>query len=193
MVWRRLARLACAALVGALLVACVITPRVTEPLASDDYLRVGRFALRAASLHGDTQAVQGGFVWRDSGRALRLDLHNPLGTTLARVDADFGAGTTRAVLTRADGSQTVAPDADALIADVLGSAIPVTGLRDWLRGRLGEPPAQDVVRDAEHRPESFRQNGWQVRLSRYDALGPRLLRMTREQAGDAIDVRLVID
>jgi len=179
----------CAALACAALSACIIKPRVTDTLTTDDYQRIGRFALRSEAATGEQQAVQGGFVWRDDGRTLRLDLSNPLGTTLARVDAD----SVRAILTRADGTQTVAATPDALLAEVLGSLIPVASLRDWLHGRLGQRPAQDVTHDADNRPESFQQDGWQVRLSRYDALGPRLLRLKRVQAGEAIDVRLVID
>jgi len=180
--------LACAALA-----ACIVKPRLPDTQDADVYTRAGRFALRAESLDGAQQAVQGGFVWREAGRVLRLDLSNPLGTTLARVDASVNTNPAHAVLTRADGSQTVAPDADALLADALGSAIPVGSLRDWLHGRLGAQPVQNLTRDAEHRPETFTQDGWQVRLSRYDALGPRLLRLKREQAGELIDVRLVID
>jgi len=182
-------RLMGAALLCAALSACITKPRVTDTLSTDDYQRIGRFALRSEAATGEQQAVQGGFVWRDNGQVLRLDLTNPLGTTLARVDADSD----HAVLTRPDGTQTVAPDADALLADALGSRIPVAGLRDWLHGRLARRPVQDLTRDTDNRPESFRQDGWQVRLSRYDAQGPRLLRLKREQAGDAIDVRLVID
>ena len=35
--------------------------------------------------------------------------------------------------------------------------------------------ADGLKRDAQGRPESFGQDGWQARLSRYDAQGPRLL------------------
>jgi len=186
---RRNGQTLCTALACALLSACIIKPRATDTLAIDDYQRIGRFALRSEAASGEQQAVQGGFVWRDDGRQLRLDLSSPLGATLARMYADWG----RAVLTRSDGSQLVAPNADELLAEALGSAIPANSLRDWLHGRLGPQPVQDLVRDKEGRPEQFVQDGWQVRLSRYDAQGPRLLRLKREQAGELIDVRLVID
>jgi len=185
----RLWRLLCAAFLGAALSACIIKPRVTDTLAADDYQRIGRFAVHSEAVTGELRAVQGGFVWRDDGRRLRLDLSSPLGATLARMDADRG----RAVLTRSDGSQLVAANADALFAEALGSAIPVHSLRDWVHGRLGVQPVQDLIRDGEGRPEQFVQDGWQVRLSRYDAQGPRLLRLQRTQAGETIAVRLVMD
>jgi len=184
-----LRRICAASLLCTMVSACIVKPRFNDTLEADTYTRTGRFALRAESASGAPQAVQGGFVWRDNGSTLRLDLSNPLGTTLARVDADPA----RAVLTRSDGSKISAPNAEALLAEVLGSAIPVSSLRDWLHGRLGQQVAHAVTRDAANRPESFQQDGWQVRLSRYDMLGPRLLRLKREQAGEAIDVRLVVD
>src|SRR5690606_40590682 len=47
--------------------------------------RTGRFAVNVTEAGGAQEAVQGGFAWRDTGRLLRLDLVNPLGTTLARI------------------------------------------------------------------------------------------------------------
>ena len=185
--WRR-CRLAGVVLMCAVLAACALpTPDGDGPAGA--YTRVGRFALNVTSPGTARQAVQGGFVWRDNGRSLRLDLANPLGTILARVDADDD----HAVLTRSDGTQTTADNADALVADVLGSAMPVTGLRDWLHGRQASGQVTDLQRDSEGRLEHFVEDGWQVRMSRYDEQGPRLLRMARQQAGKSIDVRLVID
>jgi len=152
--------------------------------------RTGRFAVRVEEAGGRQDAVQGGFSWRDDGRRLTLDLVNPLGSTLARVEAAGGMATLR----RSDGSVTQAPGADALVEDVLGSPIPVAGLRDWMRGRTADqPPAGALARDPEGRPSSFTQGGWEVRLSRYDAQGPLLLSMERHDAGRRITVRLVAD
>lgn len=186
--WLRRLRVAGAAAVCAVMAACTL-PKHADEVGEGVYARAGRFALRVDAATGKQDAVQGGFTWRDDGRALRLDLANPLGTILARVEASQRG----AVLTRSDGSQTAAADPDSLVAEVLGRSIPVSGLRDWLRGRVADPRAANVQRDGEGRPEHFVQDGWQVRLSRYDEQGPRLLRLERRQAGDLIDVRLVID
>jgi len=188
--WSRALRAVCVVMLCAALAACAL-PR---PIASKDdaYARLGRFALRVETASGQQSAVQGGFAWRDDGRTLQLDLANPLGTTLARVTVNQNGAT----LTRANGEQTVAANPDALLAQVLGSAMPVTGLRDWLRGRLNPARAETVQRDSVGRPERFTQDDWQVYLSRYDAQGPRLLRIERQNpddAGEQIAVRLVID
>lgn len=180
--------LVCAAC--AVLGACA-SPR---PVGGDEdaysFSRTGRFAVRIEDPTAQPEAVQGGFAWRDEGSRLVLDLANPFGSTLARVESGAGG----AQLTRANGEVIQAPDPDALVADVLGSDIPVSGLRDWLRGRLPEEPAaRDVRRDEAGRPLAFTQGGWRAALSRYDPAGPRLLVLERHEAGRRIVVRLVVD
>lgn len=179
----------CVAVLCGALAACATPGPADGDGEAGVFSRVGRFALRVESPAGKQEAVQGGFAWRDDGRALRLDLANPLGATLARVEAGRGG----AVLTRSDGSQTAAADPDALVAEVLGSDVPVSGLRDWLRGRVDDGRASDLQRDESGRPERFVQDGWLARLSRYDEEGPRLLQLERRQSGERINVRLVVD
>ncbi len=174
------------------LAACASPKPVAD--GSDDqasaFSRTGRFALRIEDPNAQPEAVQGGFAWRDAGARLVLDLANPFGSTLARVEADRGG----ARLTRANGEVITAADPDALVADVLGGDIPVAGLRDWLRGRLADAPApQNVERDEQGRPIAFSQGGWAARLSRYDLLGPQLLVLERSEGGRRIVVRLVVD
>ncbi|MFQ6691230.1 lipoprotein localization factor LolB, partial [Bordetella pertussis] len=41
-------------------------------------------------------------------------------------------------------------------------------------------------------PTAFEQDGWNARLSRYDAQGPQLLVLQRQEPGRRILVRLVI-
>ncbi|WP_414640147.1 lipoprotein insertase outer membrane protein LolB [Bordetella sp.] len=187
---RGLARVAAAVAVIAL-AACATPslPEIAPDLSPDAFSRVGRFAITVTHDDGKTEAVQGGFAWRDDGRRYQLDLTNPLGSTEARVQGRPGS----ALLLRADGSRLRAGDPDALVEDALGSPVPVGGLRDWLRGRLMATQANDLKRDSQGRPESFDQDGWRARLSRYDAQGPRLLVLRREEARRAISVRLVVD
>lgn len=151
--------------------------------------RSGRFAVNVMDAGAASEAVQGGFAWRDTGRQLRIDLVNPLGSTLARVTVDASG----ALLEHADGSTETADDADALLAKAMGTALPVADLRDWLRGRPGPGAVQALERDTEGRPQSFQQEGWQIRMSRYDAIGPGLLRLERRDGTRQISVRLAVD
>lgn len=185
--WLRWAILAMLALT---LAACTTTPKPIEGASPDAFSRIGRFAITVNEESGKQSAVQGGFSWSDDGRRYVLDLTNPLGSTEARVEGQPGA----ASLTKADGTRLVADNPDALAEDALGSSVPVSGLRDWLRGKLpAQPEASDVSRDELGRPASFEQGGWRAKLSRYDTLGPQLLVLERLEPGRRVTVRLVVN
>src|SRR5690606_4326394 len=117
----------CAACMALLLTACAAPQRIGGGADSQAFDRTGRFALNVQYFGGKRDAVQGGFAWHDDGRKLLLDLSNPLGSTLARVEVSPG----QAVLTRSDGSLERAAHPDALVELVIGSPTPVAGLRDW--------------------------------------------------------------
>lgn len=185
--WLRWVLLAVLALT---LAACTTTPKPIEGASPDAFSRIGRFAITVNEESGKQNAVQGGFSWSDDGRRYVLDLTNPLGSTEARVEGQPGA----ASLTKADGTRLVADNPDALAEDALGSSVPVSGLRDWLRGKLpAQPEASDVSRDELGRPASFEQGGWRAKLSRYDTLGPQLLVLERLEPGRRVTVRLVVN
>lgn len=183
--WRRLAL---PAFLAAVLAGCA-APAHIGPDSETVFQRTGRFSVTVKEFSGATDAVQGGFAWHDSGSVLRLDLANPLGSTLARITVEDGM----AVLTHSDGRQEYARDADGLAEIALGSPVPVSGLRDWLRGETGKTPVRELEEEAgSGMPVSFTQDGWRVRLSRYDESGPTLLQLNRRDARGDISVRLVV-
>ena len=176
----------------ALMSACTLTPKVDEEQLTED-TRVGRFSVLAYDKRDNVNkdAVQGGFIWRELGRGLEVDLTNPLGNTLARVEvSDF-----QAVLINTSGQRIVAASPDDLMARVLdGRPLPVSGLRYWVRGKLmPNIQADNVERDEEGRLLSAYQHGWQVNLSDYDAKGPTRLHLIRNEAVERITVRLTVD
>lgn len=171
-----------------LLAACASPPGI-ESSPDDAFNRTGRFAVMVTEAGADPQSIQGGFAWLDTGRRQQLDLANPLGSILARVLITPDG----AVLTRSDGSTQVGANANALLAQVVGTNIPVQGLTRWLQGRLTGTNAVNVKRDNQARPASFEASGWSVKLSRYDAQGPRLLALERRDGVRHVRVRLVVD
>ncbi|RTZ40666.1 outer membrane lipoprotein LolB [Candidimonas sp. SYP-B2681] len=179
----------CAGLLCLLMAGCATPSKISIPGAGPSFDRAGRFALTVNYFSGKQEAVQGGFAWHDTGRELLLDLTNPLGNTLARVKVEPG----KATLTRSNGSTEQAEHPDALVELVLGSPIPVAGLRDWLRGQTGSSSVAELIYNGTGQVASFNQNGWRVQLSRYDALGPTLLQLNRNDANRTISVRLVVD
>lgn len=172
-----------------LLAACAVPKKIDHAGADASFQRSGRFALSVNYHSGKQDAVQGGFAWLDTGSLLKLDLVNPLGNTLARVEVD----SVHAVLTRADGSVISARHPDALVEQVLGSPIPVAGLRNWLQGRTSSHAVTQLEKNSDNQIQSFSQDGWRVRLSRYDQYGPKLLQLNRNDAQRDISVRLVTD
>jgi outer membrane lipoprotein LolB len=90
-----------------------------------------------------------------------LDLSTPLGTVLAR--ASWSPG--QVLLVTPQGS-TPYTDLPALTRDLLGEALPVAALFDWLRGR----PWVGAQSSRSHPPDAigFLQLGWQVTLDRFD-------------------------
>lgn len=188
LVWMSLRRFVLPTMLAVLIAGCA-APGKIAPDTDTAFQRTGRFAVTVKEFSGMQDAVQGGFAWRDTGSVLTLDLANPLGSTLARVTVQDGM----ALLRHANGAEEYAPDADSLVEKVLGSPVPVTGLRDWLHGRTGSSAVSGVEKDsATGQLNGFIQDGWRVRLSRYDALGPTLLQLNRNDAQRDISVRLAI-
>jgi outer membrane lipoprotein LolB len=168
---------------------CATQP-VGETAPEGSLLRNGRFAVKTEQANQAPEAIQGGFVWRDTPAQLTLDLTNPFGSILARVTVT----STGAMLERANGEilQTMTPD--RLVDQALGQSLPVQGLRAWLRTQQMPLPGMRVLeRDAQGRIVSFEQDGWSARLSNFDAVGPRLVSLLRSETGRKMSVRLVID
>lgn len=171
------------------LTACAISPPVQEGMSiTTAFERSGRFAISVDRFSGGHDAVQGGFQWRETEQQLWLDLVNPMGSILARVEVDASG----ALLRYPNGEVKYAPTPDVLVEQLLGYAIPVEEMRQWLRGQTGAAPT--LVEQIENgQMQYFEQNGWRVRMQRYDDLGPRLLQMNRNQSQNTISVRVVVD
>ena len=169
---------------------CATQAPTGEAMPEGSLLRMGRFAVKTEQANRAPEAIQCGFVWRDTGAQLTLDLTNPFGSVLARVTVNSSG----AALERANGEviQTMTPD--SLVDQALGQSLPVQGLRAWLRAQQKPQPEMRVLeRDAQGRIVSFEQEGWSARLTNFDALGPRLISLTRAETGRNMSVRLVID
>ena len=172
------------------LVGCATQQPMTGSTTTEIFARTGRFALRVEEPLAPTQAVQGGFTWRDAQGRLELDLTNPFGNILARIEVTGK----NSVLTQSNGSKLEAETPEELVKIAVGEGIPVQGLRNWLRNQtVADAAMKRVARDAEGRVTGFEQAGWRVELSRFDALGPRLLILSRQDDTKKIVIRLVVD
>jgi outer membrane lipoprotein LolB len=135
---------------ASLLLAALLTACATRP-AAPDYLN-GRLALRVEAHEGQaSRSFAAPFELQGDANAGQFSLLTPLGTTAAR--AAWRPG--QALLSNEAG-QTSYPDLDSLAADMLGQALPMAALLDWLRGRPW-PGAPHHPTDA-----GFEQLGWQI-------------------------------
>ena len=162
---RRHARLASAALAGALLAPVWLAgcahhamPAPSRQVLSDaEGHWEGRLSLKLLA-HGG-QAAQGAsmvFSLQGSPRQGELDLSTPLGTQMAAVRWSEQ----QAALHTPEGQQTFGT-IDELTRHVLGEAVPVRSLMSWLRGQADPGlPSQPLPGEATR----FRQLGWDVDL-----------------------------
>jgi len=117
----------------------------------------GRLVLRVEAHDGtEPHSFGTGFELRGDGRAGELRLITPIGSTTAQARWRPGA----AELITAEAQRGFA-DLDALAQELLGEALPLAALIDWLRGRpwSGAPSLAS--------PGGFEQLGWRVDLSRF--------------------------
>jgi outer membrane lipoprotein LolB len=133
----------------ALLTGCATTPPAVDLIA-------GRLALQVAAHDGVAERqFASAFELRGSAEHGALALTTPLGTTVAQARWQPGL----VELATADGPRVYA-DLDALTRDVLGEALPLAALFDWLRARPW--PAAP----SEPTAAGFAQLGWSVDVAR---------------------------
>jgi outer membrane lipoprotein LolB len=163
------------------------------PAAPDGVSYEGRFAL-AVDGTDRHQTASGRFALTVAGSDVTLDLSTPLGTTVARVQS--GPSGARLTVPTAGGLRTEhGPDPEALSQQVLGWALPMSGIGDWIEGRpvKDRPYRLDPANDGA---TELQQDGWTIR---FDPRGPdgriRRLDMSRPQQGEApaVSLRVVLD
>lgn len=166
-----------------LLVACASAPRLQEGLPGRQDLRdfavEARFALKIER-HGEVvQHGSGRLSWNHKNSGDAVFLANPLGTGLAEIDI----GPQGARLRDARGELHQHADADVLMQQVTGYALPVSRLAFWLLGRPGV--AGELQSDAQGRPQRLREGGWQIDYVYADAAAESLpVRLEINRAGE---------
>ena len=155
---RRIARVALLTATVAV-AACAVVPPIDGTGTAADTLS-GRMAVRVEAADG-ARAVSAAFELRGNAEAGSLNLATPLGTVLAQARWSQGL----VALATPQGERRFA-DLDALTREVLGEALPLAALFDWLRGRPWPGAASSAtVPPAE---AGFEQLGWVVNLARFD-------------------------
>jgi len=151
-----------------------------------------RDALAAFSLEGrfalnhETRSYSGRISWTYRPNASELLLSSPFGQGLAEIVTDADG----ARLTGSDGRIRTAPDAETLTREVLGYALPLKQLADWVRGRT--PPGGGHF-DAHGRVLSLQQDGWQIDYGYGDDTPDSPPMRISARQGEHVELRIFID
>jgi outer membrane lipoprotein LolB len=143
-------------LVLALLSACATTegPRSHSAVgAYRDAIDLSGRLLVNFEKDGKPDTISVKFTWAQTPGAVDASLLSPTGQTVAKINVTPEAAT----LTQGGRPARVARDIDALTAQALGWALPVSGMRDWLQGyataaggkRFVASPASNTVTTAD--------------------------------------------
>ena len=160
--------------------ACAVVPRSAD--APGDTL-AGRIAVRVEGVDGGAaRSVNAAFELQGSADAGSLSLSTPLGSILAQ--ARWSPDSVLLITPQGERRFT---DLDALTREVLGEALPVAALFDWLRGRPWPgAPSQAAATPGE---PGFAQLGWTVDLARFSDAWV----MARRDSAPAVTVRAKVD
>ena len=168
-----------------LLAGCASAPvAVQRPaLADAPFAFNGRVAVRQGELR-DSAGVR----WVHRASEDEILLLAPLGQTVARIHR---AG--QEVTLDTDGKHYEAQDMESLMQQALGWQLPLSGLRYWVMAE----PAPEGEFSLEHgdggQASVLRQQGWEIRYSRYAAAAADALPLRLALKRDDMEVLLLID
>lgn len=173
-----------------LLLACSTPPmRPLEPLpaTTPDFTVSARFALRQTLPDGSQNSLAGRLDWSHTAGADQLLLADPLGRGMAELWRDASG----ARLKLADGREFTAAEADTLLAQTLGYALPIRHMASWLTARRASE------RDGSGRPSHFVDGDWHIDYAYNDAGARHPDRITLRYAGEGelagLELRLRIE
>ena len=132
---------------------------------------------------------QAGVRWTQYPQTFSIDLHGPLGRKTAVLSGRPG----KVEVSTSRGEHYFAHDPQALMQDLFGYALPVAGLRYWVRGM--PDPAQEVGSlelDAKGRLQHLSQAGWDIDYNRYHE-GPPALPAWIEISSATLNAKIIVD
>lgn len=171
-----------AALALATLTGCAT---VTPPAAAPDPLArsyAGRLAVKVEG--DDARSFSAGFDLQGSDARGQLALISPIGTQVGRAVWQPGS----VLWQSADGERRF-DNLDALAEDLLGEAVPLAALFDWMAGRPWPAQPSRPLSEVDG-GTGFRQLGWSVQTGRLDN---GVIVAQRQQPAPTLTVRIKLD
>jgi outer membrane lipoprotein LolB len=152
-------------------------------------------ALRDWSLSGRISVIQQEKGWHASLRWVQteqgysIDITNPLGQTVARIEGDASGVRART----SDGRLLNASDPDDLMEEAIGLRIPVSGLQYWVKGLPDPAEPGKLYGDDQSRLIQLEQSGWTIEYPRYSQLSTLDLPARIRARQDDLRVQVVVD
>jgi outer membrane lipoprotein LolB len=168
-----------AVIIALLLAATACAPISQQRPASDPELLwqlryQALVQLEQWQLQGRTAIIQGkegwnaGLRWQENSGAYQIKIEGPFSQGGITLDGDAS----QAVLTMADGQKISAADPEILIKEALGIQLPVSALRDWVRGiPYSSINIDRIALDAEGQVTHLVQQDWDISFLKYVPFG----------------------
>lgn len=176
-----------------LLQGCARTPPATPvswqqhsaAMAALEYWYLeGKLGYRTAADAGTAR-----LSWRQTPQSTEVSLSGPFGAGSAHIRADPDG----AVLRQPGAAELRADSGEALSRELLGWELPVSELRDWVRGiPFRGTPVEAMHFDALGRLERLQQDGWALGFSDYRDTGAGFLPGRIEANDGRVRIRLLI-
>jgi len=143
----------------------------------------GRMAVAAGS-----EGFSGGLSWRQDGTRAEIEMRSPTGgrAILIRV-----AGEAISV-TDGRGTTVGGEDAHRLVAEHIGTTLPIAELRYWLVGAPAPGSSHQESFGADHRLASLDQSGWRVGYTAYRGVGDVVLPSRMQITTEGLRLRLAV-
>ncbi len=173
-------RISLLAVLVCLLQACSTLPRITQSETTEKWMQYQLEAGRVNSwnLHGRAaifvkdEVHNVGLRWRRNLDEFVLVLEAPFGQGVIRLETSRETGSP-IKLSLSDGRVFFAEDAESALQDVVGFAIPVSGLQTWIKGLPQKSASFSHELGADGRLKTLSQNEWRINyLDYFNAPGP---------------------
>jgi len=168
-----------------LLSGCATAPVAVQRPAQADapFAFNGRVSVKQVE-----QRDSAGLRWVHRASEDEILLLAPLGQTVARIHRDMHESTLDA-----SGKHYAAQDMEGLMQQVLGWRLPLAGLRYWITAMPAPVGEAQTEHDQNGQVSILRQQGWEIRYTRYAAKTPDALPLRLSLKRDGMEVTLLID
>lgn len=157
--------------------------RRAELQALADWSLDGRIAVAAGA-----EGFSGGLAWRQHGAQAAIELRSPFGGRALSIEVDGQA------LSVTDDAGVRFDDGEArrLLADRIGTELPIAELRYWLLGAPAPGAWHRETIGADRRLSQLEQAGWRIAYKDYRNFADQALPARMEISTDGLRLRLAV-